>query len=277
MNYHKIILNIQPRDPWVDLFIDELGEKGCDSFEETPNGFNAYIPSIHFTSELEAFINALSNRGEIKLSYILEEIPSENWNKVWESSFEPIIVGDWCAIIAPFHSGEYNTQHYVKISPKMSFGTGHHETTYMMVQNMQSINLKGKDVLDMGTGTGVLAILAKKMGAQYVEAIDIEEVAVANCIENAQNNHVELNIKKGGKEQISTRSFDVVFANINKNILIDQMTEYAGILKQGGQLVLSGFLFFDEHAISDCAIQHNLTPINKLNKENWLCLAFTKK
>ena len=129
---------------WVDLFIDELGEKGCDSFEETPNGFNAYIPSIHFTSELEAFINALSDRGEIKLSYILEEIPSENWNKVWESSFEPIIVGDWCAIIAPFHSGEYNTQHYVKISPKMSFGTGHHETTYMMVQNMQSINLKGK-------------------------------------------------------------------------------------------------------------------------------------
>ena len=277
MDYHKISINIQPRTPWVDVFIDELGDLGCDSFEETDNGFNAYIPSQDLNDELKNHLNTLSSRQDIQFNFNLEEVPTQNWNEVWESSFEPILVGNWCSILAPFHQNEFDTQHTVVIEPKMSFGTGHHETTFMMVQGMESLDLNGKDVLDMGSGTGVLAILAKKMGAGYVEAIDIEDWAVENCIENASNNQVELNVKLGGKEQIGEKVFDVVLANINRNILLDQMALYSEHLKPGGTLFLSGFLTEDEETISNCAISNNFSPLKKLNKENWLCLAFTKK
>lgn len=277
MDYHKISISIQPRTPWVDVFIDDLGELGCDSFEETETGFNAYIPSQDLNDELQNHLTSLSSREDIKLNFTLEVVPTKNWNEVWESSFEPILVGNWCSILAPFHQNKFNTQHTVVIEPKMSFGTGHHETTFMMVQGMESLDLKGKDVLDMGSGTGVLAILAKKMEAQYVEAIDIEDWAVENCIENATNNQVKLEVKLGGKEQISDKTFDVVLANINRNILLDQMTLYADHLKPGGKLFLSGFLTEDETTILNCAIKNNFAPLKKLNKENWLCLAFTKK
>ena len=276
MDYHKISISIQPRTPWVDVFIDELGELGCDSFEETKEGFNAYIPSNEFNTDLKQHLKSLSSRQDITFSFTLEEIPHQNWNEVWESSFEPIIVGTWCSIIAPFHQNKFNTKHTIIIEPKMSFGTGHHETTFMMVQSLEELELNNKKVLDMGSGTGVLAILTKKMGAKYVEAIDIEKWAVSNCKENAFTNGVELSIKLGGKEQISNNKFDVVLANINRNILIDQMDLYAKALKINGTLFLSGFLTKDEKAISDCAIRNGFRPLKKFNKENWLCLAFTK-
>jgi len=277
MDYHKISINIQPRSPWVDVFIDELGNLGCDSFEETENGFNAYIPSNDLNNDIESFLKNLTTREDLKFEFKLEEIPTQNWNEVWESSFEPILVGNWCSILAPFHQNTFETKYSIVIEPKMSFGTGHHETTFMMVQGMQDLNLENKDVLDMGSGTGVLGILAKKMGASYVEAIDIEEWAVENCLENAQTNQVELNVKLGGKELISNTKFDVILANINRNILIDQMSVYASHLKPGGNLFLSGFLTDDEQTITDCAKSQNLALLKKLNKENWLCLTFTKK
>lgn len=276
MDYHKISINIQPRNPWVDVFIDELGSWGCESFEETEEGFNAYIQSSQVNKQLQNQLEQLTQREGIQLSFELENIPTQNWNEVWESSFKPILVGNWCSILAPFHQNEFETKHSVVIEPKMSFGTGHHETTFMMVQAMEELQLKGLDVLDMGSGTGVLAILAKKMEADNVEAIDIEDWAVENCIENAERNGVELNIKLGGKEQIPNKQFDVILANINRNILIDQMGIYSDSLKFGGTLFLSGFLTDDEKTISDCAIKHNFTPLKKLKKENWLCLGFTK-
>ncbi len=277
MNYQKIEIKIQPRTPWVDVFIDELGDLGCDSFEETENGFNAYIPSEELNKDLIKHLKTLTKRKDFKFEFVFEEIPSKNWNEIWESSFEPIIVGNWCSILAPFHKDIYNTQHSIIIKPQMSFGTGHHETTFMMVETMKTIDVNNKKVLDMGTGTGILAILAKKMGAEYVEAIDIERDAIHNCIENASNNNVDLVTKLGGKEHIEKKYFDVILANINRNILLDQMELYSAKLKKGGNLLLSGFLSGDKEKIITSANNNDLHLSHKKNKENWLCLAFTKK
>ena len=277
MNYQKIEIKIQPRTPWVDVFIDELGDLGCDSFEETENGFNAYIASEELNKDLIKHLKTLTKRKDFKFEFVFEEIPSKNWNEIWESSFEPIIVGNWCSILAPFHKDIYNTQHSIIIKPQMSFGTGHHETTFMMVETMKTIDVNNKKVLDMGTGTGILAILAKKMGAEYVEAIDIERDAIHNCIENASNNNVDLVTKLGGKEHIEKKYFDVILANINRNILLDQMELYSAKLKKGGNLLLSGFLSGDEEKIITSANNNDLHLTHKKNKENWLCLAFTKK
>jgi ribosomal protein L11 methyltransferase len=162
MNYQKISITIQPRNPWVDVFIEELGNLGCDSFEESEQGFNAYIPSKELNQSLENHLLELTKRNEFNLYFSFEEIPSQNWNEIWESSFEPVIIKEWCSILAPFHENNFDTEHTIIINPKMSFGTGHHETTVMMAETMKSLNLNKKRVLDMGTGTGILAILSKK-------------------------------------------------------------------------------------------------------------------
>ena len=175
MDYQKISILIQPRSPWVDVFIADLCDFGCDSFEETENGFNAYIPSEKLNKSLKDYLEELTNKNEFKLDFQLEEIIFKNWNEIWETSFEPILIGDWCSILAPFHEKRHKTEHTIIINPKMSFGTGHHETTLTMAEIMKNITLREKKVLDMGTGTGILAILAKKLGAKYVEAIDIDK------------------------------------------------------------------------------------------------------
>ncbi len=245
MDYKKIQIKIQPRTPWVDVFIDELSSYGCDSFEETESGFNAYIPSNDLNNDLLKHLRSLVKRNDLNFEFGCEEIHSKNWNEIWESSFEPIIVGNWCSILAPFHNSVNNTKYTIVIKPKMSFGTGHHETTYMMVETMKTIDLKGKKVLDMGTGTGILAILAGKIGADYVEAIDISGDAIKNCAENASLNNIDLKIKLGGKEQIKNKKYDVILANINRNIVLDQMSLYSEKLNTDGNLLLSGFLVSD--------------------------------
>ena len=277
MDYQKIQIKIQPRTPWVDVFIDELGDLGCDSFEETENGFNAYIPGNELNNDLIKHLKTLVQRNDLDFEFSCEEIPSKNWNEIWESSFEPIIVGDWCSILAPFHKNVYNTKYTIIIKPQMSFGTGHHETTFMMVETMKSVDLKNKKLLDMGTGTGILAILGRKLGADYVEAIDISDDAIKNCAENASINNVNLVTKLGGKEQIENKKYDVILANINRNILLDQMSLYSEKLNTNGNLLLSGFLAGDEEIILTSANQNNLHLVHKKNKENWLCLAFIKK
>ena len=277
MDYQKIQIKIQPRTPWVDVFIDELGDLGCDSFEETENGFNAYIPGNELNDDLIKHLKTLVQRNDLDFEFSCEEIPSKNWNEIWESSFEPIIVGDWCSILAPFHKNVYNTKYTIIIKPQMSFGTGHHETTFMMVETMKSVDLKNKKLLDMGTGTGILAILGRKLGADYVEAIDISDDAIKNCAENASINNVNLVTKLGGKEQIENKKYDVILANINRNILLDQMSLYSEKLNTNGNLLLSGFLASDVEIILTSASQNNLHLVHKKNKENWLCLAFIKK
>lgn len=277
MNYQKIVITIQPREPWVDVFIDELCNLGCDSFEESEQGFNAYIPTQELNENLKKYIKEQTRRKEFKFDFSFEEIPSKNWNEIWENSFEPILIKKWCSIIAPFHDNNNNTEHTIIINPKMSFGTGHHETTFMMAENMRELNLNNKKVLDMGTGTGILAILSKKMGAKYVEAIDIDLDATKSCKENAIKNSVDLVVKHGEKKKLGSTIFDVILANINRNILIEQMSLYSEILILGGKLLLSGFLIEDEEIILNSAQKNNLQIINRKNKKNWLCLAFIKK
>jgi len=186
-------------------------------------------------------------------------------------------VGNWCSIIAPFHQNVPQTEYQIIIEPKMSFGTGHHQTTYMMITAMKDMVLEGKSVLDMGSGTGILAILAKKMKASYVEAIDIEEWAVENCEENGLRNNVVFDVSLGGKEQISDVEFDVILANINLNILLDQLKDYARSIKINGVLALSGFLSVDEEQITEAAENAGFILDKKYSKNNWLCLTFSKK
>jgi ribosomal protein L11 methyltransferase len=250
---------------------------GCDSFEEIEHGFNAYIPSQELNQRLEKHLIELTKRNEFNLEFSFEEIPSQNWNEIWEKSFEPIVIDKWCSILAPFHENNFDTEHTIIINPKMSFGTGHHETTFMMAETMKNLTLNKKKVLDMGTGTGILAILSKKMGAEYVEAIDIEPGAIKSCLDNAKKNSVELVVKQGGKEQLDKATFDLVLANINRNILLDQMSLYSKKIIPGGKLLLSGFLIEDEETILKAANKNNLEIFQKKNKENWLCLAFIKK
>ena len=277
MNYHKILINIQPRIPWVDVFIAQLGELGCESFEETKNGLNAFISVSEYSDKITKYLNEIGSNDSYKLNFCIELVPTKNWNKIWESSFEPILVDNWCSIIAPFHQNISQTEFQIVIEPKMSFGTGHHQTTYMMVKAIKELNLEGKSVLDMGSGTGILAILAKKMNASYVEAIDIDEWAVENCIENSKRNNVSFDVKLGGKELIANMNFDIILANINLNILLDHLDVYSSNLKKGGVLVLSGFLSFDEEIIKKASIKNGFSLRKKYLKDNWLCLAFSKK
>lgn len=277
MDYHKISINIQPRTPWVDIFIAQLGDLGCESFEETKNGLNAFIAVSEYSDKITTYLNEIALNNLYKLNYRINLVPAKNWNKIWESSFEPILVENWCSIIAPFHQNVSQTEFQIVIEPKMSFGTGHHQTTYMMVNAIKELNLEGKSVLDMGSGTGILAILAKKLNASFVEAIDIEEWAVQNCIENSKRNNVSFDVKLGGKELITHLNFDVILANINLNILLDQLDVYSSNIKKGGVLVLSGFLSVDEEIIIQASIKNGFSLIKKYLKDNWLCLAFSKK
>ena len=277
MDYHKISINIQPRSPWVDVFIAQLGELGCESFQETKEGLNAFVSVSEYSDKIKRYLHEIGLNDSYKLVSCVELIPAKNWNEIWESSFEPILVGNWCSIIAPFHKNVPQTEYQIIIEPKMSFGTGHHQTTYMMIEAIKEMKLEGKSVLDMGSGTGVLAILSKKMNASFVEAIDIQEWAVQNCIENSKRNNVSFNVKLGGKEVISNIKFDIILANINLNILLDQLDVYSKNIKEGGILLLSGFLSINEDVIKEAAIKIGFSFKKKYIKDNWLCLVFSKK
>lgn len=277
MDYNKIEVKIHPREPWGDLFIDALASLGCDSFEETETGFNAYLP---IGSDLKLALDYLENEKKqdyVELSYNTEEIQTKNWNEVWESSFEPIYVEDWCSIVAPFHKDLKSTTHKITITPKMSFGTGHHETTFMMIKAMKDIDFKNKSVLDMGCGTAVLAILSKKLGSANTDGVDIEDWAVENAIENCTNNNVDVNIVLGGKEVIPQNEYNIILANINRNILLDQLNTYANLTTTDGYLLMSGFLSDDEDIIKNNAISAGFNFVGTHQKNNWLCLVFTKK
>ena len=242
MTYKELNFTIlSAEDFHKDLLIDALAGIGFDTFEEIDGGFKAYIPSSDL-DEKKLDILLESFRDMVSFSYQVNIIPQQNWNEVWESNFEPLCINERCYIRATFHESHPEYEFEIVIDPKMAFGTGHHQTTALMLEFMMEENFKGKKVLDMGSGTGILAIMASKLGASEVLAIDFDEICYENTIENTNLNGVQ-NLKAacGSKEVIPDQEFDIILANINRNILLDQIERYSEVISPGGIIFLSGF------------------------------------
>ncbi len=273
-NYLEFTFKIQPPAPWSEILMAQLIEAGFDSFTEEHDGILAYIQKDIFNEELLQSVALLQNE-EVKISYAYTEMPNINWNEEWEKNFTPINIEDQVAIRAEFHES-LGLPHEIIIQPKMSFGTGHHATTYLMIQQMLDMDFTSKKVLDMGCGTSVLAIYAKQRGAAEVTAIDIDEWSVENSIENAERNNVQLKISQGTADNLGTEQFDIILANINRNILLSDIPVYNSVLKEGGELLLSGLCFFDVADIMEVCQEQNLQLERSLQREEWMSLRLQK-
>lgn len=248
-----------------------LSEAGYDGFEEDDNVLYAFIEEENFDKVL---LNELAYKYQ--LTYSEQSIPEQNWNKLWESNFQPVIVDDFVAIRANFHNEISEVKYEIIITPKMSFGTGHHATTYMMIEQMRDLDFAGKTVFDFGTGTGVLAILAEKLGASEVLAIDNEEWSIENARENISYNKCS-KIQTQLLDTIrGTTKHDVILANINRNVILDNAQSISSSLKENGHLLLSGLLEEDEKAVRDFFSIYNLFLRKKYSKNNWISLLFSR-
>ncbi|MDL2277031.1 50S ribosomal protein L11 methyltransferase [Parabacteroides sp. OttesenSCG-928-G07] len=262
-----------------DVLAAELGDIGFESFTEAENGMLAYVPEkMYDPATLDAKLTAFP-LPDVTIQYTAELIPGKDWNEEWEKHyFKPIRIGKECLIRASFHEEEPDFTYTILIDPKMAFGTGNHETTYLMISELLQLDLAGKEVLDMGCGTAVLAILASLKGAKRVVGIDIDEWAYRNALENISLNHTEdIEIVLGGAEKIASFApFDIVFANINRNILLNDISCYAASMNPGGQLFLSGFYREDIPAIEAECNRNGLTVIDFTEKNNWVAVKTQK-
>ncbi len=275
MNYIKVDFTVHPPEPFRDILIASLSEAGFESFMETETGLQAFIAESSFDRTFLDEMNLLKNDLAV-VSFNIETIAEQNWNAVWESDFHPIEVGDKCRIRAPFHASR-DVPYEIIVAPKMSFGTGHHETTWLMMKQMLDLDIHGKSVLDMGTGTGVLAILAAKMGAAEVVAIDNDSHAFENALENvALNQPVDIAVEKGAADQINGRTFQVILANINKNVLLHDMQTFTDALEKEGKLLLSGFFESDVTDLVRKAESCGLRLHRKSEKNHWAVLELQK-
>ncbi|KFC21563.1 50S ribosomal protein L11 methyltransferase [Chryseobacterium sp. FH1] len=272
--YLEFNFKIKPLQPWNEILMAELIEIGFDSFTEEYDGILGYIQKDLFNEEELKNIYLLQN-DEVEISYTYEEMPNINWNEEWEKNFSPINVEDKVLIRAEFHDSDPN-MHEIVIQPKMSFGTGHHPTTHLMIQQMLDMDLADKKVLDMGCGTSVLAIFAKQKGAGRTVAIDIDEWSVENSKENAVRNNVELDIELGTADNLGKEKFEIILANINRNILISDIPTYVSVLEDGGKLLLSGLCFFDVDDILEVCTEQNLKLEKKIQREEWVSLLLSK-
>ncbi len=257
-----------------DILVARLADAGYEGFEETADALVAYVPTTSFDETV--LRGMLADYG---LDYTKEIIAQANWNAVWESNFQPVLVDDFCGIRAGFHASlQGKVLHEIIITPKMSFGTGHHATTYSVIKLMEEAGIEGKRVFDFGTGTGILAILADKMGAARADAIDNDTWAVDNAAENAVANSARVVRiwRADNLEAMENEQYDVLLANINRNILLTNMAQMKRILKKDGLLILSGILQEDEPVILKAAMEQNLHPVRKAEREHWLALSFTR-
>jgi len=250
-----------------EILIALLAEIGFEGFEENENELKAFISEAKFD---EVALKVIT--GNNKLAYTLSNIEQQNWNAAWESSFEPVIINNFAAIRAGFHEPVKDVQYEVIITPKMSFGTGHHATTYLMMEQMSGLNFTGKTVLDFGTGTGVLAILAEKMGATAIVAIDNDDWSIDNAKENIANNSAT-NIILEKAETISTgQQYDIILANINLNVILQNMKAISDVCKAGTQVLLSGCLTAEEAAIKAALADNGLIFNTISQQKDWICI-----
>ena len=276
MNYISVNYKINNHlELYREIIIAELGEAGYEGFRETDDGLEAYINETDFDENVLKTLSIYNFCQKEDLNFSVEKIKEENWNAVWEKNFEPIIINNRCIIKAPFHQVAQSYPFEIIIEPKMSFGTGHHETTSLMIEIILEENLKGKMVLDMGCGTGVLGILASMKGAEKVTAIDIDEWAYNNTIENAERNGIKnIDILEGDAGLLGSKNYDIIFANINRNILLKDMETYARVLVPGGKLIISGIMPADEEIMKKKGEKYNLKHRNTRLKNNWIAMEF---
>ena len=272
--YLEFDFKINPVQPWSEILMAELIEIGFDSFTEEYDGILGYIPEELFSEDALKSIPLMSN-PDVEISYSFALMPNINWNEEWEKNFTPINVENKVLIRAEFHQENPNL-HEIIIQPKMSFGTGHHPTTHLMIQQMLDMDFMDKKVLDMGCGTSVLGIFAKQKDASEVVAIDIDEWSVENSIENAERNDVKLRISQGTADNLGGEDFDIILANINRNILISDIPTYVSVLRDKGKLLLSGLCFFDVEDILEVCDKQGLRLINKQQREEWCSLLLEK-
>ena len=271
--YIGYYFKIEPLVPAVEILTAELGFAGFESFVETETGVTAYIQKEDWNPDILDDIQVLKSE-EFAINYTFNEIEQTNWNAEWESNFNPIVVDGVCAVRAPFHDIP-DTEYDIIIEPKMSFGTGHHETTHMMIQYILKNDFEGKHVLDMGCGTGVLAILAEKRGATTIDAIDIDNWCYLNSLENVgRNNCQNISVYEGDASLLKGKKYDVIIANINRNILLEDMNTYINCLNDNGTLLLSGFYQSDIPSIENECVKYGLKLDETIEKNNWVSLKF---
>lgn len=274
--YYGFTFVVTPREPATEMLIAELGYAGFESFVENEDGVVAYIQKEECIDTILEDIFVL-NSNEFDITYSKEEIEQVNWNSEWEKNFSAIQVDDKVSIRAPFHENP-NLEYDIIIEPKMSFGTGHHETTHMMVQHLLDIDVKGKKTLDMGCGTGILAIFAEMKGAKPIDAIDIDNWCYLNTVENVErNNCTQITSYEGEASLLEGKQYDLIIANINRNILLNDLKVYANCMNAGGTLLLSGFYAEDIPLLDEEATKYNLSLEKQLNRNKWVSLRYSKK
>ena len=275
LKYIGYTFTVSPKEPATEILIAQLGAVNFESFVENENGVTAYIQKNDWNSAILDDIQILNSK-EFEISYKKEVIAQTNWNSEWEKNFDPIQVNELISIRAPFHENP-NLKYDIVIEPKMSFGTGHHETTHMMVQQLLALDLANKSVLDMGCGTGILAIFAEMKGAKNVDAIDIDNWCYLNSIENVErNNCSKIDVYEGDASLLINKKYDIIIANINRNILLNDMSVYMNCLNENGIILFSGF-YEDDIPVIDAEVSKFGLSLNKIiERNNWVSLKYLK-
>ena len=273
--YISYTFKVSPKEPATEILIAELGEAGFESFVENEEGVEAFIQKTDWNANVLDDIYVLNSK-EFEISYEMQEIAQTNWNIEWEKNFNPIQVDGLVSIRAPFHENP-NLKYDIVIEPKMSFGTGHHETTHMMVQHLLDLDVAGKKVLDMGCGTGILAIFAEMKGAKPIDAIDIDNWCYQNSLENVERNNCKhIAVYEGDASLLKNKKYEVIIANINRNILLNDMQVYASCLDENGIILLSGFYKEDIPVIDTEVSKYGLKLDKQIERNNWVALKYVK-
>jgi ribosomal protein L11 methyltransferase len=274
--YHSR-LQVTCNPDYSELLMAEIAEAGFDTFLETDNGFEAYVEMEKYDKEQLEHIREKYS-AQTPIVFHQDQIQKRNWNEEWEKSYDPILVENKCLIRADFHRPEKKYPYELIITPKMSFGTGHHQTTYLMIKNQMTTDHQNKRVMDAGCGTAILSIMASKLGAREVEAFDIDEWSVSNGKENIEaNGCTNIHQQQGKLSELNiTGTFDIILANINKNVLLKEISQYAKFLATNGILILSGFYVDDISDLLQEGSRYNLNELRRDERENWAALVLSK-
>ena len=269
MEYIEVDIEIEKSEVFSDIVVARLNEIEFETFLENDNGVRCYIQAKLFDKK-KLDIELYKIKQYTKLNFNINHVAQKNWNEEWEKNFKPVQINSHCLIRSEFHNNSGNFKDEIIITPKMSFGTGHHETTFLMINELYNLDLNDKSILDMGSGTGVLSIVASKNGAKQVVGIDIDEWAFQNSIDNAKLNNTEnISFLHGDIKLIENQDFDIILANINRNIIENDIEEYYNLLSDKGDLLISGFLVEDVDFIINLSINNRFNVINKKNKGQW--------